>query len=58
MRQLERWYDVEIVYEGNIPKREFIGAIPRSLNLSDVLKLLEKQKVHFRIEGRKIIVSP
>jgi ferric-dicitrate binding protein FerR (iron transport regulator) len=58
MRQLQRWYDVEVVYEGNIPKREFIGAIPRSMNLSEVLKLLEKQKVHFRIEGRKIIVSP
>jgi len=58
MRQLERWYDVEVVYEGNIPKREFIGAIPRTMNLSEVLKLLEKQKVHFRIEGRKIIVSP
>ena len=58
MRQLERWYDVEVEYEGNIPKREFIGAIPRSMNLSEVLKLLQGQKVHFRIEGRKVIVSP
>ena len=58
MRQLERWYDVEVQYSGAVPDREFIGTIPRSLNLSKVLSLLEKQNVHFTLEGKKIIVTP
>jgi transmembrane sensor len=58
MRQLARWYDVEVVYNGDITNREFLGKIPRDMKLSQVLSLLEKQKVHFKIEGKKIIVSP
>ncbi|MES1224290.1 MAG: FecR domain-containing protein [Bacteroidota bacterium] len=58
LRQLSRWYDMEIVYEGKIPQREFEGKIGRDLNLSQVLKLLEKVQVSFRIEGKKLIVQP
>jgi len=56
MRQLSRHYDVEVQYEGKIPALEFGGKMQRDLNLSQVLRLLEKNEVHFRIEGRKIIV--
>jgi len=58
MRQLARWYDVEINYEGKIPERQFGGKIDRNSNLSEVLKILEESKVHFRIEEKKIIVRP
>jgi ferric-dicitrate binding protein FerR (iron transport regulator) len=58
MRQLERWYDVQAVYEGNIPKREFLGKIPRNYTLSQALDVLKMLQVHFKIEGKKIIVSP
>ncbi|MCS3800876.1 FecR domain-containing protein [Niastella sp. OAS944] len=58
MRQLERWYDVKVEYHGTLPDKEFVGTLPRSLDLSKVLMLLEKQNVHFKIDGRKIIVSP
>jgi transmembrane sensor len=58
MRQIARWYDVEISYEGKIPEREFGGKIDRSSNASEVLKILEESKVHFRIEEKKIIVRP
>ena len=58
LRQLSRWYDVDIVYEGKIPRREFEGKIGRDLNLSQVLKVLEKVQVRFRIEGTKLIVQP
>lgn len=58
MKQLARWYDVDIVYEGTIPKRYFGGEIERSLRLSDVLELLRETGVNFRIEGRKVIVKP
>lgn len=58
MRQIARWYDVEIVYAGTIPDRRFGGEIARNTNASQVLKILEESKVYFRIEGKKIIVLP
>ena len=59
MRQLERWYDIEVVYEKGIPELEFIGKMGRDLTLSEVLRGLEMAEVHFKIEdGRKLIVRP
>jgi transmembrane sensor len=58
LRQLMRWYDVDISYEGKLPDMTFLGKIPRNSNLSNVLKILETNEVHFRIEGKKIVVSP
>jgi hypothetical protein len=58
MRQVGRWYDVDVVYEGVIPERTFTGKISRNANLSDLLRLLEVSKIHFKIDGRKIIVFP
>ncbi|MET3877099.1 FecR domain-containing protein [Chitinophaga sp. OAE865] len=58
MRQLARWYDVTIVYAGNIPARRFQGEIQRNLPLADVLEGLENTGIHFRLKGRSIIVEP
>lgn len=58
MRQIARWYDVDITYEGNIPDREFGGKISRNSSIEEVLKILELSKIHFRIEKKKIIVIP
>jgi transmembrane sensor len=58
MRQVGRWYDAEIAYEGNVPSREFGGQVLRSSSITDVLKMLELTGVHFRVEGKKIIVTP
>ncbi len=57
MRQISRWYDVEVVYEGNALNRHFTGMISRNKNLSEVLKMLELSDVHFRVEGKKVIVT-
>ncbi|HET6996597.1 MAG TPA: FecR domain-containing protein, partial [Chitinophagaceae bacterium] len=56
LRQVARWYDVEIVYEGDVPTRQFGGKMQKELNLSEILKILEKNNVHFRIDGKKLIV--
>lgn len=57
MHQLSRWYDVEVVYEGEISKDRFGGTISRYRNVADVLEMLESTKlVKFKVEGRKIIV--
>lgn len=58
MRQLARWYDVDVVYEGKAPDMEFGGKIDRSLPLDDLLKFLNKNQIHFRLQGRKLIVLP
>lgn len=59
MRQLSRWYDVDIVYEPGSPVAQPVfGEIKRDVPLSDVLKLLEKSDVRCRIDGRKLVVMP
>ena len=58
MRQLERWYDIEVVYEKDIPPLEFIGRMGRDLSLAEVLHGLEVSEVHFSVSGRKVMVMP
>ncbi|GEL10300.1 FecR family protein [Flavobacterium glycines] len=58
LRQLSRWYDVDVVFEKGIPARTFEGEIQRNLQLSQVLKILEKNKVHFKIDGNVLRVMP
>jgi ferric-dicitrate binding protein FerR (iron transport regulator) len=57
MRQIARWYDLEIVYQGEVPKRTFAGEIQLDLNLSQILKILETNNVRFTISGRQLLVS-
>ncbi|QDW25977.1 FecR family protein [Pedobacter sp. KBS0701] len=58
MKKVSRWYNVEIVYEGDLPEDKFGGVVSRFSNVSQVLKKLElTDKVHFKIEGRRIIVT-
>ncbi len=58
MRQVCRWYDIDVVYEGKI-EQPFSGKISRGVKLSALLKILESAGgVHFMIEGRKITVAP
>jgi transmembrane sensor len=58
MRQLERWYDIEVVYEKNVPDIQFGGKMSNNVSLSGLLKSLQEMGVHFRVEGRKLIVLP
>lgn len=58
MRQVSRWYDVDIAYEGNASREHFTGRLPRNANVSKVLKILSLSGVKFRIEGKSIIVTP
>ena len=58
LKEVSRWYDVDVVYEGHNQPRQFEGEIQRDLSLSEMLKILEKNKVHFKIEGRYLRVMP
>ncbi|WP_316744393.1 FecR family protein [Pedobacter antarcticus] len=58
MKQLSRWYDAVVVYQGEKPAVTFTGVIPRNNNLSKVLEVLELAGgVKFKIEGNQIIVK-
>ena len=58
MRQIARWYDVEIVFQGKIPTEKFEGEIPRNSNMSEVFKILELSNVHFKVDDKKVTVMP
>lgn len=63
-RQLERWYNIEVIYEGNLSNYRFGGDTYRNNNLEEVLKVLELSGVKFRLEAgdgsrvAKLIVLP
>lgn len=60
LRQIKRWYDVEVEYEGDIPPElTFTGEIPREVTLSQLLKALESKRLHFTMDApnRKLRVQ-
>lgn len=58
MRELARWYDIEVVYEKGVPELEFVGKISRKLTLQQVLNGLQGTGFKFRIEaGRKLVIT-
>jgi transmembrane sensor len=57
MRQVQRWYDVEVSFEGEIPEK-FHVEMSRNTNVSNVFRILETTGgVHFKIDGKKISVT-
>lgn len=59
MRQISRWYDVDVTYQGDMAGKVFTGSVPRSEKVEEVLRKLEETgTVHFKLEGRKVIVMP
>lgn len=56
MKQLSRWYDIDVEFEKDMPRYELVGRIRRSVNLSQVLKILNYSNVKFHLEGKKIII--
>jgi transmembrane sensor len=57
MTQAARWYDVEVVYRGNLEDKQYGGRVSRYKNISELLKNLELTgTIHFKIEGRRVTV--
>jgi hypothetical protein len=56
MRQLARWYDIEVDYVGDIPEKRFTGKVYRTLKLSEALEILTYFNVKFIVEGHKITI--
>ncbi|MBN9384261.1 MAG: FecR family protein [Chitinophagaceae bacterium] len=59
MRQLSRWYNIKVDYEGQNIEERFYAKIPRSVPLSEALKALSLTgKVHFRTGDKTVTVYP
>jgi len=56
MQQIERWYDIDVKYESGIPGIRFGGKMPRNLNLDELLRILKRAELKYRMEGRTLIV--
>jgi len=56
MRQLSRWYDVQISFEGPVSKKLFTGSIRRQASLSQVLQILKLAGVSYTLEGKNVTV--
>jgi ferric-dicitrate binding protein FerR (iron transport regulator) len=56
MRQLSRWYNVDVTFAGAVPSGEFNGKIGRALTLDQVLKVLTATRVKYKIENDKILI--
>lgn len=58
MRQISRWYNVDVRYQGEVPDRKFGGVIDRKVNLSVILDFLQSMGVHYRLDGNAITLTP
>jgi transmembrane sensor len=59
MRELARWYDVQVIYEGELTDKSFAATFSRQDNVKDILQQLELTgSIHFDINNKTITVSP
>lgn len=59
MKQVSRWYDVDIDYRKGTENIKLGGTVSRFEQIDDLLKTIQlTESVHFKIEGRRVIVMP
>lgn len=56
LRQISRWYDIDVEYIGNVPDFTISGDVSRDADLSAMLEILKLYDVHFIQQGRKLII--
>ncbi|MNK23541.1 fec operon regulator FecR [compost metagenome] len=57
MRQVSRWYDVDVKYVGKMSNDLFVGKIKRTEDITDVLRILQRSKINTTIKERTIIIT-
>jgi len=60
LREISRWYDVDVVYEGNPAPRSFHADLSRTATLSQLLTILQVNQVHYRLDAamRRLTITP
>ena len=57
MRQVSRWYNVDVIYQGNVPVKQYTGRISRNVKASALLNMLKYTGLNASIEGKNIYVK-
>lgn len=57
MRQLSRWYDVDVSFEGSIPKGSYNGSIPRRATLTEVMQILKLAGVKYWLDNKRVVIT-
>jgi len=57
MRQISRWYDVDIAFTDQVPAVRIGGVLHRDVSLATVLGFLEDNGVHYTMKGKTILIS-
>jgi len=57
MRQVARWYDVDVIYDGTIPEKKFTADFSRQTKLSEFLKVLELSGIRFSTDANTLHVT-
>nr|WP_295864419.1 FecR family protein [uncultured Chitinophaga sp.] len=58
LRQISRWYNIDIVYQGSIPQGHITGKVPRNMKLSGVIRILELSGIRCKQEAGRLLVFP
>lgn len=58
MRQVSRWYDVEVVFPQGVPQGSITGKVRRDMNLSQVLKVFELSGIKCHLDENRLTVLP
>lgn len=56
MRQLARWYDIEVIYEDGVPDIVFSGEMQRDLSLMQVIRGMDDMGVSFTLQGHQLLI--
>lgn len=56
MRQLERWYDIQVVFEGPVPGVKIGGKIDRGVTLNEMLESLTEMEIKYRMQNRTLTI--
>ncbi|TCD04236.1 FecR family protein [Pedobacter frigidisoli] len=58
MRQISRWYDTDVSYNGQIPNKEYSGKVPRNVEVKKLIEMLSYTGIYCKIEKNQITVNP
>lgn len=57
MRQIARWYDINIIYTGKTADALYKGKISRNVNLSEVLTMIKYMGINYTLNGKNLTIK-
>ncbi|MBB2144687.1 DUF4974 domain-containing protein [Pedobacter sp. LMG 31464] len=57
MRQVERWYDVDVSYDGKVPTTKLTGEIPRKVKLEELVNMLKYKGINLSLDSKTITIK-